>query len=136
MKKTVYILRGVSGSGKSTLAQELVKNRLGVICCADDYFMVDGEYKFDSQKLKYAHEHSRNTFDDALSDNTVDVIVVANTNTTEKDFSYYEDKCREKDISPFFLVIENRHGNKDVHGVPNESLLIQENRIKNSLKLK
>ncbi len=136
MKKTVYILRGVSGSGKTTLAKELIEGRRGVICTADDYFEIDGEYKFNAAELGNAHKACRVKFHYALCDKTHDVIVVANTNTTEKDYGYYQEKANEYGANVFFLVVENRHNNKDVHNVPDENLRIQEQRIKNSLKLR
>lgn len=135
-KKVVFILRGVSGSGKSSVAEELIKGRRGIICTADDYFDVDGEYKFDSRKLGDAHSYCQSKFVDALIDNAVDVVVVANTNTTERDFSFYQTNGKAHGADVFFLVIENRHDNKDIHNVPDESLKIQEQRIKNSLKLR
>lgn len=136
MKKTVYILRGVSGSGKTTLAKELIKGRCGVICTADDYFEKNGLYHFNASQLGHAHAECREKFNDALNDNTVHVIVVANTNTTARDYEPYENLAKEHEANVFFLVIENRHNNKDVHNVPDESRKIQEHRIRNSLKLR
>ena len=40
--KTLYIVRGVPGSGKSTFAKTLG----GTHFETDNYFMIDGEYKF------------------------------------------------------------------------------------------
>ena len=49
----MIILRGVAGSGKSTLAQALAeKYEDSVICSADDFFMLDGEWVFILVKLK------------------------------------------------------------------------------------
>jgi len=51
--KELFLLRGLPGSGKSTLAKSLG----GINIEADQYFMVDGEYKFDSSKIKLAHNY-------------------------------------------------------------------------------
>lgn len=135
-KKVVFILRGVSGSGKSSVAKELIEGRCGVICTADDYFEKNGEYRFNAAELGNAHKVCREKFHYALCDKKHDVIVVANTNTTEKDYGYYRDTANEYGANVFFLVVENRHDNKDVHNVPDENLRIQEQRIRNSLKLR
>jgi predicted kinase len=52
--KQLYILRGISGSGKSYLSDQ-IKGEDGIILSADDFFMEDGVYKFDPDKLPQAH---------------------------------------------------------------------------------
>lgn len=137
-QKTVYILRGVSGSGKSTLAESLIVGRSGIICTADDFFMVDGEYKFNPAKLGKAHQECQVKFLGALVSHEYDVIVVANTNTSAKEYNEYLVQMqmhKEYVDKVHYLVIENRHGNKDVHGVPDEIRRAQADRIRNSLQL-
>jgi predicted kinase len=52
----VTILRGLPGSGKSTLAREIkAVEPYAVVVSANDYFLVDGEYRFDASKLPDAH---------------------------------------------------------------------------------
>ena len=47
-------MRGLSGSGKTTIAQEIHnKYENSVVCCADHYFMKDGEYVNLYHYLKY-----------------------------------------------------------------------------------
>lgn len=136
MNKVVYILRSVPGAGKSTLAEHLCDtSKSSHICCADDYFMVDGEYKWDVEKLGSAHAWCMQSFIECLKDN-VDVIVVANTNTYEKDVKSYYEKAKEYGYTVFSLVVENRHDGKNVHDVSDEILATMENRLKQNIKLR
>ena len=78
MEKILYIVRGIPGSGKSTFAKTLG----GTHFETDNFFMVDGEYKFDVTKLKVAHEWCQNSVNTAMILNiTTDLnntIVVSN----------------------------------------------------------
>ncbi len=132
-KKIVYILRGVSGAGKSTLADELVPNSPYCIFSADDYFMVNGEYKFDASKLHIAHSECFNRFKQYI-DSSIGPLVVANTNTTEKEFKHYIDYATEGGYTVFSIIVENRHGGKNVHNVPEEALNKQSARFQVKLK--
>lgn len=134
MDKTerVILIRGASGSGKSTLAKLFSNNK--VICCADDYFWDSGEYKFDPSLLGKAHEYCRNVFISAL-DSGVETVIISNTNTTEKEFNFYIDEAKKRDIMLISLVIEKRHDNINLHGVPDYVIDRQAQNIKNSLKL-
>ncbi len=133
--KTIIILRGVSGSGKSTLAEKLVKNRNGVICCADDYFIHNGIYQFDITKLDDAHRYCRKKFDDALKNPEVEIVVVANTNTKESDWKYYQTNAESMGFIVHFVVVENRHHGVDIHNVPSPVLAKQQQNILNSLSI-
>ncbi len=135
--KTIIITRGVSGSGKSFFAETLLSlsPEKVAICCADDFFVVDGEYKFDASKLGEAHLLCQKTFVWAVNNSEVELIVVANTNTKKSDWSFYEDYGKQNNIPVIFAVIENRHGGKDSHNVPASTLDRQANNIKMSLCL-
>lgn len=76
-EKIMYITRGISGSGKSTLAKSLGEN--GVVFSADDFFMVNGEYQFDPEKIKDAHIWNQLRAFNALK-NGISPIVVDDTN--------------------------------------------------------
>jgi len=81
--KELFLLRGVPGSGKSTLAKSLG----GIHMEADQYFMENGEYKFDASKIKNAHEYCQTQTRAWMSTDgsqvNVDRIVVSNTFTQE-----------------------------------------------------
>lgn len=132
----MFILRGVSGSGKSTVAAAIASTDPdSVICCADDFFEDDdGNYKFNSAYLKEAHEDCFKKCCKAIWDRK-STIIIANTNTTAKEWARYEEAANLNGYKVFFLVVENRHGNSDIHGVPRETKQKQAERVKQSLKL-
>ena len=133
--KTVILLRSVSGAGKSTLANLLASNERWVSVCADDYFTdIKGNYNFDASKLGEAHRLCQEKFMYWLN-SAVDGIIVANTNTKERDFAFYEKAAKEAGAMFISLIVENRHGNKDIHSVPQSVREMQAENIRNSLLL-
>jgi predicted kinase len=137
MEKNVIILRGVSGSGKSTFASMLARHNSGaVVVTADDYFTSsNGHYEFEASKLGAAHFQCFNRFNDALYNPSVNTIIVANTNTSPRDFKNYVDAAESYGATVTYLVIENRHGNNDVHDVPSDVKERQRNNLKSSIQL-
>ena len=136
MTQTVIIIRGASGCGKSSFAaflQSLKED--AVICCADDYFVgEDNVYRFQKEGLREAHFCCRNKFIEAVR-SQAELIVIANTNSTEKEFRFYHEGAQEFGYQVFFLVLENRHGEVNVHGCPPEAVAMQAKRVQHSLKL-
>jgi predicted kinase len=134
-QKKVIILRSASGAGKSTIAKLFVGNL--VICTADDFFYDrDGNYNFDPNLLSIAHEQCFRKFHDALENQSVDTIVVANTNTKISEFQKYIDEAEKYDNMVFSLVVEKRHNETNSHGTPESVIDRHVENIKNSLKLK
>jgi uridine kinase len=135
-KTTVIVLRGVSGSGKTTFAKLLASQWGYFVASADDYFTdIDGNYNFDASKLGDAHAFCRKNFQIALNNPLCRGVIVANTNTKESEFSFYENAAKEADAQFFSLIVENRHGNTDVHNVPSFAKENQAKNIMNSIKL-
>jgi hypothetical protein len=133
--KKVILIRAVSGAGKSTFAEMLAPD--SCICCADDFFTDEqGNYNFDASKLGQAHKACRDKYLKLVDHPYVDLIVVSNTNTKESDYKFYLDEAEKRGIMVFSLVLENRHGGKNIHGLPDHVLERQEQNIKNSLKLR
>ena len=133
MEKILYIVRGIPGSGKSTFAKTLG----GTHFETDNFFMVDGEYKFDVTKLKVAHEWCQNSVNTAMILNiTTDLnntIVVSNTFTQEWEMKPYFDMAETYGYRVFSLIVENRHGGVNQHGVPQDKLEIMKNRFETKL---
>ena len=49
-------------------------------------------------------------------------IVVSNTSTTEKEMQPYIDLAKKYDYKVTSLIVENRHGGKSIHSVPEETI--------------
>lgn len=126
----LILVRGCSGSGKSTVA----KMFNDIVISADDYFTRDGEHRFDGTKLGAAHKQCYDRVACSMN-NKVERIVVANTFTTEKELRPYIELAHNNNYSVFSIVVENRHGNVNVHSVPDETVKKQEQKLRNSLKL-
>lgn len=81
MNKVVVLVRGLPGSGKSTLANKLAKKNNGVIFSTDNFWMIDGEYKFDFKYLSDAHKWNQLNILKALR-SSYSYVIVDNTNLT------------------------------------------------------
>lgn len=116
MEKTLYIVRGIPGSGKSTLARSL-----GGIHFETDMFFLDSnsDYKFDISQIKQAHEWCKNSIRGAMKSGQTRV-VVSNTFTQDWEIEPYLEMAKEYEYRVFTLVVENRHGGKNVHNVPDD----------------
>jgi predicted kinase len=129
--KTLTLLRGLPGAGKSTLANQLSPN----VCEADMYFMRNGEYQFDMNGLPAAHFWCRSRCE-AFMQNGEDTIVVSNTLTSNKELEPYIEMAEKYGYRVVSVVVENRHGNKSIHNVPDETMDKMEVRLKSSIKLR
>lgn len=133
--KTVIILRGLPGSGKTTMATTIAAMadpHLAVeICCMDDYFInsITGKYEFDARDIPLAVEYCKDKFRKAIDDET-DLIIVANTATREFEFKDYKAEAEKHGYTVHCVIVENRHGNKTVHNVPQAMLDKMRNRFK------
>jgi predicted kinase len=131
--KKLFIVRGLPGSGKSTFAKALVKHDF-LVCEADKYFIVNGEYKFDASKLKIAHESCRNLVETYMKDSSVNdqfyrEIAVSNTFTQEWEMQVYLDLAKQYNYMVFTIIVENRHEGVNQHGVPDDKLKQMKNRF-------
>jgi len=127
--KQLFLLRGLPGSGKSTLAKTLGGRHFE----ADMFFVKDGEYKFDVNYLKMAHEWCQTMVWGNMKDQT-DTIVVSNTFTQEWEMKPYYEMAERFGYTVFSLVVENRHGGINEHGVPDGILEKMENRFELKLR--
>jgi hypothetical protein len=133
--KTVIILRAAPGAGKSTLAEILDDRANWHTVCADDYLWKDGKYDFSLAKGGANHIKCQARFIELLEDEFVEGIVVANTNTKPEDFKFYEDAAAKVGAMVFHLVVENRHGGVNSHGVPYDTIARMKSNLRNNIVL-
>jgi predicted kinase len=122
--KELFLLRGLPGSGKSTLAKSLSDSHIE----ADMFFIKDGEYKFDGSKIKNAHNWCQDVVEHWMDENKPK-IVVSNTFTQEWEMDNYYKLAERFGYRVFSLIVENRHGGVNEHGVPEEKLEQMKNRF-------
>jgi predicted kinase len=122
--KELFLLRGLPGAGKSTLAKSIG----GRHAEADQYFMEDDEYKFDASKLEDAHLWCQNIAD-AYMRNEIEKVIVSNTFTQEWEMQPYYDLAKKYGYRVHSIIVENRHGGINQHGVPTEKIEQMRNRF-------
>ena len=123
MEKILYIVRGIPGSGKTTFAKTISP----IVVEADQYFTDDkGNYIFDGAKIKLAHEYCRSqteawmiTEDDQINTSKV---AVSNTFTQEWEMEPYFELAKKYGYTVFTIVVENVHGGKNIHNVPEDKI--------------
>jgi len=99
---------------------------------ADMFFIKDGEYKFDGYKIKLAHNWCMIQTQKAMVDDEPK-IVVSNTFTQEWEMETYFKLAEENGYKVFTIIVENRHGGVNQHGVPEDKLQMMKDRF--SIKL-
>jgi hypothetical protein len=90
---------------------------------------------FDGSKIKEAHAWCKATVREwmGMNDDTYGLeysdIAVSNTFTQEWEMEDYYELAKEYGYRVFSLVVENRHGGVNTHGVPEEKLEQMKNRF-------
>lgn len=116
MPATIVLIRGIPGSGKSTLAKTM-KGYVHVE--ADMYFINnDGEYQFDREKLKEAHEWCARFTESCVIDGYD--VVVSNTFTRKWEMYAYFDIAERHGATVHVVTCNGSFDN--VHGVPKEAV--------------
>jgi predicted kinase len=128
MKKLI-LFRGLPGAGKSSLSESICDD----VYSADMYFERNGEYHFDATQLKTAHEWCRSHVESALHAE-VPIVGVANTFTQEWEMKAYFDIAKKYNYQISSIIVENRHGSTNVHGVPDDVMENMEKRFELKLK--
>ena len=136
--KTVIINRAVSGSGKTTLARCVTDalRELGLtvaVHSTDDFFMRDGRYVFELEKLSGYHAQNLANFTADLERGT-DVVICDNMNLLPWQSQPYTDAARKYNYRIIFLNFLPRElkkhlaaqvvtsGKPDAHGLSEEIL--------------
>ena len=133
MDGVLFLIRGLPGSGKSTFARHIWNEY--AVCEADKFFYdKEGNYNFDPSKLKDAHDWCKNEVEIRMKDHQVNnqyypEISVSNTFTQEWEMKDYYELAEKYGYKVVSLIVENRHGGKNLHGVPDDKLEIMRNRF-------
>jgi len=122
----LILVRGVSGAGKSTIAP-MFKN--AVLVSTDDFFLDEyGEYVFDANSLVINHQFCQLAVSMMMKDEE-ELIVVHNTFTADWEMDAYFDLARKHGYAVHTIIVENRHGSKNVHDVPQDIVKAQKERF-------
>lgn len=128
----LILLRGVPGSGKTTLGNIILfstQSNIQDVLSADNFFVNEKEeYIFDSTKLKEAHNDCQVKCAERMR-NEFSKIVVANTFTQEWEMEPYFIMAERYNYRIHTVIVENRHGNENIHGVPEDKLQQMKNRF-------
>jgi hypothetical protein len=86
-----------------------------------------GEYKFNQRDLPKAHNWCKFRVETFMQDNQANEefyqdIVVSNTFTQEWEMKEYFELAEKYGYRVFTLIVENRHGSKSVHDVPDATI--------------
>lgn len=124
--RELILLRGVPGSGKSTLAKIIGGEHYET----DMYFQrgLKDVYQFDASKLKQAHEWCRDLVIMAML-RQEPKIVVSNTFTQKWEMDAYYELAKQYGYQVHSLIVENRHGGVNEHGVPEDKLQAMKDRF-------
>lgn len=121
-QKTLLLLRGIPGSGKTTLANQIANSNGAPIFSIDSYFENEkGEYQFDYTKNHLAYKECESKTKDAL-EKGIPFVIVDNTFTLEWEMKPYEDLAKTFGYLCFVITVENRHGGKNVHQIPEDQI--------------
>jgi adenylate kinase family enzyme len=133
MSGVLFLVRGLPGSGKTSFASAIWNDY--AVCEADKFFYdKEGNYNFDPSKLKEAHAWCKNEVETRMIDHQNNKqyypeIAVSNTFTKEWEMEDYFKLAVKYGYKVVSLIIENRHGGQNVHGVPEDKLQIMKNRF-------
>lgn len=121
--KTI-ILIGIPGSGKSTWVGEIQEDK--EIFSADDFFIHEGEYRFEPLRLGEAHRACLKRFTQEVVSGSPKVLVVDNTNTTVDEIAPYVaiSQAYGRSVELIWFHTDPVEGaRRNLHGVPLEVCL-------------
>lgn len=128
----LILFRALPGAGKTELAntiKDVSKTGKVELVSADDW-MVDksGKYDFDRSILKENHAKCRAQTEEHMQTG-MQVVIVHNTFTTDWEMESYFELASSYGYKIRTVIIENRHGSENVHGVPAEHIKRMEDRF-------
>ena len=133
MNGVLFLVRGLPGSGKTSFASA-IWNDYAVFEADKFSYDKEGNYNFDPSKLKEAHAWCKNEVESRMIEHQNNQqyypeIAVSNTFTQEWEMEDYFKLAEKYEYKVVSLILENRHGSQNVHGVPDEKLQIMKDRF-------
>lgn len=123
----LILLRGIPGSGKSTLAHIILEHPANIeqeVLSNDDFFINEyGEYKYDSSKLMEAQNYCQFRCSEKMRIKQ-SRIVVANPFINQWELDEYFNMAESHNYRVHSIIVENRHGNENIHGIPEDEIII------------
>jgi len=123
-KRIMYIMRGPSGAGKSTKAKELGIS--GTTLSTDDFWMKDGEYKFDINRIGEAHQWNQQRTRECLKKG-ISPVIVDNTNIEAWEMKPYVGMAQQYGYQIRIVPVEVKNtaqelAQRNKHGVPADAI--------------
>lgn len=130
--KTLLLVRGLPGSGKTTLAETLIGK--DNVYSADDFFTdTIGNYNYNISRIHEAHIFCFGNVKQRMiyetENSQFSIIAVANTFTQEWEMEKYINLAKEFGYTVHSVIVENRHGGKNIHSVDDDKLEQMKNRF-------
>ncbi len=100
-QKLLIIARGPSGSGKSRMTKEVSEQYNAPVFSADDFWMINGKYQFDSDYIGEAHFWNQGRVEESMQGDA-SVIIVDNTNAKFHEMKPYVQMAQKYGYSVTF----------------------------------
>ena len=140
MKQHLILLRGVPGSGKTTAAELMYAFDFRfntALTSADDYMVdEDGNYDYDITKVGECHMKCQDQVRKLLNDDEYCRVIVHNTFCADWEMdAYYKIAEEIDDCKVYSMIVENRHGSKSIHDVPDDKIEMMKTKLMDNIKL-
>jgi len=117
-------MRGPSGAGKSTKAKELGIS--GTSLSTDDFWMINGEYEFDTNRITEAHQWNQKRARECMRKG-ISPIIIDNTNIEPWEMKPYVHMAQEYGYQTRLVPVEVKNTAEELaarnkHGVPADAI--------------